>query len=435
MRRALRKASAVAVAAIGLTLVDTSAQAGSTSIGDASGVDFDAACSVDLTLAGPPANSYASPVGTGCAGISAYDSSTEGLDLNHQTSAATLASNAAGQLVASWTFDGAIPCAGCTSFFGYDLPAVGFTGGTYYMLFQNKTIQRNAKYTGCPQIPPRPTPVVNRFGSWKDGYHFFVAFSVNWDGLRWVYSAQLGQYEPGPNGGLEFFELGTNDGFGWRPANVFHPYGSGPDGWNVTISSLSPTTVTVTAPGVYKEPDTENCSNGHFDYWFAKPGDVIANVKGLTVANRVATLPFTVPVSATCGLSGGVLCLNDIRTVGGYVRFSDTTHGNSTRGIFGRNTEHIAYSPGLARTAEVPTVAEQWSPLCHLLERPFCLGLVHFVPDTLGPGPTCPWNTFGGLLPENPLWTVDTPCEIDDDFVARGSFLPEFWDTPYGFVV
>lgn len=40
---------------------------------------------------------------------------------------------------------------------------------------------------------------------------------------------------------------------------------------------------------------------------------------------------------------------------------------------------------------------------------------------------------MGGILPTNPLFTPDTACHIDDDTLARGSILPESWETALGF--
>jgi hypothetical protein len=363
----------------------------------------------------PPPNSYGSP-GSGCAGGTLYDGSAEANDLQGGSNGAgfTVSSNASGQVIATFTVDGTIPGAGTTAFpGGMDLPASNFVGGNYYALCQNKTIQTNVAYTACPQIPPRPTPILQRFGSWKDGHHFLVGFAVNWDGTKWIYSARIGEYFPGPDGGFSYFELGVNDGVDddgdtnlWDFSNVYHPFNTtaAADNWSVDISGTGPTTITVKAPGVYKEPDTTNCNNGHFDYWFGKTGDVIANSKALTTGNATVTLPTTVPLSELCGLSGGALCENDITSVGGFVFFTDTTSGTSTAGALNSNITGIAYSGG-------------------------AIG----VSDTLGEGPTCPTPTVGGAIQDNPLFTPDTACHIDDDNVSRGSFLSEWWETIYSF--
>ena len=92
-------------------------------------------------------------------------------------------------------------------------------------------------------------------------------------------------------------------------------------------------------------------------------------------------------------------------TVGGFVFFVDSTDGNSTAGLLNSNISGISYTGGAVG-----------------------------VQDTLGPGPTCPTSTFGGALPQNPLFVADTACHINDDGIARGSFLSEFWDTTHGFV-
>lgn len=429
MRRSLRKAIVVLALLVGsaLAFVSSPVNAGSTTITDGNGVDFDADCLVSTSLAPPAPNSYH---GGGCRGVSLADGSTESLDLNG-FSAATLSSDAYGRFTATCTVDGPIPPAGSTFRGGYDLPSDSWNnGGTCYVLFQNKTIQTSVSYVACPQIPPRPTPVLNRWGTWKDGFHFFLAYAVYWDGSRWIHSAQIGEYDPGPTGGLGFLELGVNDGSGWQSFNVYHPFGTGASMWSASVSG---STMTVTAPGVYQEPDPIACLNGHYDYWFGKPGDIIGNVKALTGANEIVILPVTIPVTPLCGATGGLVCLSDIRTVGGYVLFSDTTEGNSTAGLLNTNIADIAYSHGLLGRPGAPTYLMALHPVCHLLELEICPQSAYVVPDTLGPGPTCPLPTFGGLLPQNPLFTPNTPCHIDDDSISRGSFLPEFWDTWHGF--
>jgi hypothetical protein len=428
---------ATAAALLVLTLPGSPAQAvGSTSMSDPSGVDYDAACGVDVSLSAPPPNSYASPFGSGCFGVSLYDGSTEATDLNG-TSAVTLASDTLGHVIGSCTIDGRLPAAGMPSLpppQPLDTPSAQFLGAGCKVMFQNRSVETNVPTNpsgGCARLGVG-NPVLDEHGSWKDGYHFFVGFEVNWDGLKWIYSAQIGEYDPSPTGGFIFNELGTKDGNGWHSANPYHPYGTGLDQWNVSITGTGPTTITVTAPGIYRLGDTLDCQEGFFKTVYAKPGDSIASVKGVTTANDVVTLPVTVPLSLTCDLIGDILCLDDLTTVGGLLFFSDVTDGDSTAGLFNSNIRGVAYTTGVAKRA----ISNEWinvlGYLQHLLDTTPVYG-INEVPDTLGPGLTCPTPTFGGLLPTNPLFTPDTACQIDDDSIARGSFLPEFWDTVHGF--
>lgn len=409
------RAAGLAAGVALLVCTSTPVSAGNTSIPDGDGVDYDGGCVVGTDLNPPGPNSYGSTSSTtspGCTGVSTYDGKTEGLDLNG-TSAVTLGSNAAGQIIGSWTIDGTLPAPGSTNRAAYDLPDANFVGGNYFALYQNKSIQTNVAHTACPQAPTRPTPVLNRFGTWHDGFHFFVAFSVAWNGTKWIYSAQLGEYVP--DGGYGFFELGVNDdvdddgdGSKWDAANPFHPYSAAnvaaADNWNVSISGSGPTTITVTAPGVYKSPDTLNCATGHFDYFLAQTGDVIDNVKGMTTANQVVTLPVTVPLSLTCTATSGLICEPDLTSVGGGVLSIDTTAGNSTAGLANSNIT------GIART--VGAVGAKDSP---------------------GPGPQCPTPTVGGAVPQNPTFVPNQACYIDDDTISRGSIFTEWWDTTYTF--
>ena len=399
-RRVLRSVAATAtVLGLGaLSLTTAPAKAGTTTIFDGDGVDYDPACVVGGFTTPPPANGTGSPGGSPCA-LTTYDGTTELSDISD----VALSSASNGDIIATFTVDGTIPAPGSTSFAAADLPSGDFTGGGVYALYQNRTIETNIPYVACPPVPPRPTPVLQRFGSWKDGHHFFVGFSVGWDGTKWVHSAQVGEYDPAPNGGYGFFELGSNDGAGWTSADPHMPYG--PEGQGTWLVTVTGNTVTVRSRGVVTRTDTTNCGDGRYNLRYATPGDVIANVKGFSSANRVITLPVVAPFTALCSVSGGRVCPeSDVRTVGGFWGISDVTTGNSTAGLLNTNITGIAFTGGSLGGS-----------------------------DTLGDGPTCPTPTLGGALPQNPLFTPDTACQLDDDFAARGSLLPEWWDTPHGF--
>jgi hypothetical protein len=406
------------------------AHAGSTSTTDASGTDYEPGCVADATITPQAPNHWGN--GNKCT-VSTSDGTVTSVDLTNGTSGSALGlSFANGQLTATWHVAGPIPAPGSTNLAAADLPGIGL-GATYYALFQNKSVQTNVPTNpagGCTDVGVG-NQVLDIHSSWKDGFHFFVAFNVGWDGAKWVQSVQLGEYVPDPDGGFVFNELGTNGGAGWQAANTYHPFSStaAADNFFVSVSTAG---ITVTVPGILKTPDTVNCQEGFFKSVYAKAGDVIANAKALTTANEVVTLPVTVPLSITCGLPTSDLdCENDLTSVGGFGFFADTTDGNSTAGLANSNITGIAYSNGAAGRGVA-------MPLPDLLAGPrHLLGLdpigVNPFPDTLGPGPTCRTPTFGGLLPTNPLFTPDTACHIDDDYIARGSVLPEFWDTSHGF--
>jgi len=338
--------------------------------------------------------------------------------------------------VASWHVDGGIPDAGSTTFLDpdWDGPNSSFTGGSYYALFQNidkqdqRTLRacgRNTEHvlgvnTGVrippdnlgPPLDPTNTKgddVYNRWGNASDGFHFFVTFSANFDGLRWVHAAQLGVYSP--DGGFGFYELGVDQGSGWTTANPNHPFAATSSAVGDYSVSISGNTVTVTAPGVYKIQDDACLAPGDYEYHFAQSGDRIRELKGLSTGDSVVTLPVTIPLSDLCGPTNGEVCESDLTSVGGFVTYADTTSGTSTNGSIAGitpavNTVGIAISGGAAG----------W----------------FYSADTLGDGPACPTPTFGGYLPENPLWVQGQECQIDDTPV-RGAILAEFWETNVGF--
>ena len=406
------KALGIAAVAASLAMLGSPASAGSTDTTDAAGYDYDPACVVSTAVTAPPPNSI-DP--NGCQGVSTHDGSAAALDIVNASSAPPTGSKcppgrglyvwfdaSTGKIVVCLKIRGTLPAPGNTNRALLDLPSTSFVGANYFWLFQNKTTQTNVPTNpagGCSRIPTG-TPVFDQYGSWKDGYHLFVNYGVNWDGAKWVHSVQVGEYFP--DGGFGFFELGTNPGGGWTTPN---PYMVNGVNWAAsTASDGTGTVIDVSVDGIFRTPDTTNCQEGFFKHAYMKAGDVIANVKGLTTANEVVTLPQPVPLSALCAPSGGEVCFDDLQTIGGFVFFADVTDGNSTAGLLNTNITGIAYTGG-------------------------AIG----VSDTLGDGPTCPTPTFGGLLPKNPLFTADTACQIDDDTVSRGSFLSEWWDTAHGF--
>jgi hypothetical protein len=407
------KAAAIVVTTASLLLLNAPAQAGgSTDVADGNGYDYDPACVVSTALTPPGPNSIGP---SGCPGVSTHDGSAASLDFVATTATPPPGTKCRGSFsIYSWfnwprfylcfKLGHLLVQAGNTNKAAMDLPSPNFVGASYFLLFQNKSVQTNVPTNpngGCTRVGVG-NQVLDQYGSWKDGYHYFISFAVNWDGSKWIHSVQIGEYSPGPDGGFGFYEVGTNDGTGWQDASPYMVKGVD---WDVSLATDGTgTVVDVSVPGIFKTSDTTNCQEGFFKHAYGKPGDVIANVKALSTANEVVTLPVTVPLSTLCGPTGGEVCEDDLTTVGGFVFFADVTDGNSTAGLANSNISGISYTGGAVG-----------------------------VSDTLGDGPTCPTPTFGGLLPTNPLFTPDTACQIDDDSVARGSFLSEWWDTTHGY--
>ena len=390
---------------------------GTAHTGDDRGTDYDPACIVNASTAAPGPNSHTT---SGCAGLSTYDGSMGGVDI-----ASALRKCGPGEIWVPFlglcvkigpgydittvvnVADRNVPGPGSTT--PFDLPSPTFNGANYYSLFQNEMAQTNEPTNpagGCTRAGTGG-PVYDQHGSWRDGHHFFTNYAISWVGGRWVHSAQVGEYLPGPDGGFTYHELGTNSGGGWVNSN---PYMIKGVNWDVeVISDGDGTALRITVDGIVKTPDA-NCAEGYFKTAYVKAGDVISNAKAMTTANAVVRLPVAVPeLPDTCALFGGMICaqqlVEDTVQLGGFVHFADTTDGASTAGRLGANIRGIAYTPGLASA-----------------------GII----DTLGAGPTCPTPTFGGTLPKNPLFVPDTACHIDDDGVSRGTFLGEWWETTHG---
>jgi hypothetical protein len=430
-----RWVAVVAAALVAVVLPAVPAHANGTTSADGSGVDYDAACIFpDPAGPPPPPNSIQTPSspggswkgGSGCDGVSTYDGSTAStdiLDVSLSTNGVSHGTSTT-QLIASCTLDGSLPPAGSTTPVGSggipDRPDDSFTQGGCNVMFQNIDRQNNTPYLAGLRAPFCLTPVYGLDEHWQDGFHFFIGFDVFWDGAIWAHSAKIGTYDPSPSGGFLFKELGTSTSPNSWSSN--DPLALNGTNWSVSYGPGN--TVTVTADGVIR---SSNPPCGGIEAVYAKTGDRIRNVKGLS----------TVGVYSP---------------VGGYVAFSDTTPGNSidsfgplgigaTQNANGLgNIHHIAYTPGRLR---LPW-AGGWRDLRPDPELiPSSNGSM---PDTLGRGPRCWTYTMGGQGNlQNPLWTGNAPCHIDDDSAPitatlhnadpgeRGTFFPEFWDTEFGF--
>lgn len=317
MKRLTAGAMAVTAAASALivtTAGTTPAHAGSTgTIVDADGVDYDAACQLNTALAPPSANSIASPSGSGCPGVSLYDGSTETTDLRSVTLETTGTNGLS--VKATFVVDGAVPAAGSTNMNQGDGPAPGYNGYGYRALFQNKDRQNltDDPAGGCNRLAGGRDD--NLFSKWEDGYHFTVSYGAEWDGLRWVHRARVGEYSPAIDGGFSFIDLGSTDAAGnW----VSEPAMSGR--WSASVSGTGPTTITVEYTGVVLTADAR-CAGGVYADAFVTPGDRIANVKAISTTDLSTAL-------------------------GGLVAYSDVTEGNSVPGALGMNISGISYTGG-----------------------------------------------------------------------------------------
>jgi hypothetical protein len=437
MRFKRLQAAGFAAVAAGLTLLGGPAHADSgTRTQDALGIDYDPACVASTRTVAPAANSIDA---RGCDGITSYDGSATAIDIGarpvigpivvgemmwcppygfqtydlclyYRTHPGTGRPWLGGGIYVSATKlpqPGSVKAPDGTDA-TLDTPSPAFTGANYYNLFQNKSVQTNTPVAGSGCTSPSGAPVFDQHGSWRDGSHFFTNLNVSWSGGRWVWRAEIGEYSPGPNGGFSSYELGRAERVGqdgvpvWTSASDHLVKGVN---WDVTVTSTRRgTAINVEADAVFETPDTVNCREGFFKHAYVRPGDIVANAKGLTTVDQAVALPVSVPLSASCGPTAGIVCAEDIPVIGGFTVVGDVTDGNSTPGPNGSNIAGIAYTPGL-------------------------LGAV----DTLGDGPTCPTPTFGGRLQPNPLFVPDAACQLDDDAIGRGSVLSELWDTNQGF--
>jgi len=404
--------------------------AGGGAVLDADGVDVDAACQIgDPTkLTNAPPNYIKSPGsaggtwtgGDGCDGISSYDGSTESTDFKKVTLSTNGLGSAQGphsntQVTATFNVDGTIPApcsvpaAGCTPA-AADLPDASFVGFGYRAMFQNLDRQTNTPYIAATRITGGAIFGLNEH--WGDGFHDYIGFSANFTGANWLHSAEVGVYDPGPDGAFFFTELGTSTSPGvWNAADACMPYGTNASGGTWDVAYTGTNQVAVTVDGVSRFSNIQavgNCINDES----VKANDRIVNIKGLATADSTVVLPVTIPLSIIPGES-------DITSVGGFLFTSDYTDGNS------RNV-------GIVGTALEP----------NRVGLPASGGFLGLV-DTLGDGPRCWTSTVGGVLPSNPLWVPNQPCYIDDDVVpgptgnvdpglGRGSILEEWWDTNYG---
>jgi hypothetical protein len=425
------RGAAVAAAITALALTSTPAQAGSTSVADPSGVDFDAACRQRHPQAPPAApDDVPSPGANANCLAGTYDGSTEATDVRGCSLSSNGVDNAGPsdtQLVATCSTDGPMPPAGgtCNPAFGGagcpDLPDGSYVGYGWNVMFQVPARHNNQPTNpaggGCAS--PVTGQAYDQHGHWTDGSHFLIGFAVTWRRGRWVHSAEIGAYDPSPSGGYVFTDLGTNDGSGWVDADPNMTFGTN---WDVTYGAGGHPTVTV--DGVVGEADAVNCANGVFYAVHAKAGDGVVNVKGVSTASNTIVLPVTIPLSLIPGFG-------DVTSVGGFLFYSDVTPGNSAnQGVIGTALESlglgiregVAYTGGFLATS-----------------------------DTLGESPACPAPTFGGIQPPNPFANTAVGCLYDDDNVPvpnptgplgpwtamnpgeRGTFLTEWWDTDYGF--
>ena len=335
--RSIKRLTTGALTVVAVTLMVMTATsptyAGSTgTIVDADGVDYDAGCQLSLATTPPPANSIASPSGTGCPGVSLYDGSTETTDLRSVTLESTGTSGLS--VKATFVVDGAVPTAGSTNINEGDGPAPGYNGNGYRALFQNKDRQNltDDLAGGCTRTTGGREDDLH--SPWEHGYHFYVSYSVEWDGVRWVHRARVGEYSPAIDGGFGFIDLGSTNALGiWTDAD---PAMAGR--WSASVSGTGPTTVTVEYTGVILESDAR-CAGGVYGNAHVTPGDRIANVKAISTT--------------------------DLSTeAGGFVFYSDVTEGNSVPGALGANISGISYTGGAIGFTDSIAVTNSCPTLC-----------------------------------------------------------------------
>lgn len=163
------------------------ARAGTVTITDGSGVDYDAACLMSNPLAPTPGpNSIGSPGTSSACSLGTYDGSTESTDIRNVSLSSQAVSHGVSnvQLVATCETDKIIPLAGSTSVpvgaSNPDLPAGYFLGSSCKVMFQVPARQNNTPTNGvgggAPRVPSGT--IFDQHGHWLDGYHHFIAFEV-----------------------------------------------------------------------------------------------------------------------------------------------------------------------------------------------------------------------------------------------------------------
>lgn len=314
----------VTILAATFALVNLSpAQAlGSTTMNDASGVDYDPACLVPAPGPPPGSNSVTSPgFGPGCT-MGLYDGSTETTDLRK----VVLGSNTANQIETQIVIDGPMPSAGSTALWTGDLPSNQFEGATYLALFQNVAKHSNSDNltTGCFDASSTRVPDIH--GSRFDGYHFYVGYEVSYESGAWVHRVFVGEYDPSPGGGYNSVLLGTDTGAGWVDADPLMVNGIN------YVAGASGSTIVIRVDGVVRRTDPTCASPpGEFDLGLAEPGDPIVDTKAMSTADTSTLQPLVTAGQSFAGRTRGV---------------SDLTLGSSSPGQFNTNISNIAYTPG-----------------------------------------------------------------------------------------
>lgn len=396
-RRRFVAAVGAVTASMIVGLQDTPAQAMGTTgvIVDADGVDYDAACRepTQPRSSAPPADSVASPNGTGCT-TSRYDGSTESTDIR----SVSLESTSTGRLKASMTIDGPIPAAGSTNQAAID----GINGATsfaqYWVFFQNKDKQNGADNPSGGCTSGLNTRFADRHGHWADGHQWFLMYEVDFLGGYWSHSLYVGEWDTETPSTYRPIRIARNNGSGWTTTQ---PPMAGR--WATSLTGSGPTTIDMEVTGRIYLSDPNCVHNNGIFVWdmasnfpgpFSGPdytGDRIANVKGATYVDQV----FGPPVDVFGW--PGVVSVNG---------FSDVTTGNSTAGPLNSKI------PGVSMT----------------------YGLVGAQQDVFASGPFCRFYVASTPI-NNPLATLNPnqPCQVDDDAIDRGTVNFEWWDTNYGF--
>jgi hypothetical protein len=203
-------------------------------------------------------------------------------------------------ITASITVAGGIPAEGGTDPTAYSGPHAtgvsdtgqeypGFVGGSYLIAYADTRIMNNTYQSTCTNVAGGDNWFLGQH--WQDGFRQYLSVDVTFDGAKWNYTPSFGIFDPTPQGGFSFFELGPGEATVTRTAN----------------------TITVTANSRVHQDDP-TCVGGDRWFDFGAAGDTLASITAFTTTDQVVVLPVTVP-------GGGVV--DDISAVGGLVYTED----------------------------------------------------------------------------------------------------------------
>lgn len=303
-------------------------------------------------------------------------------------------------LEAKWTVNGAWPLPGDTNRLN---KGNNFTLDdlTARVIFRNPDKHKNQLFALCERdtsTSARKTYLYNYGGHYEDNFFDFINFEMTWTpATGYLPKVQFGYFEPGTDG---FFI--THDPYTNKLYNPYGPSGSGEGRFYNWILSADRKTLTSQVPAIYTTLNgtcmgpggITDTSAGYAAWPMARtaaqkaaaanyyPGngqnDQISHVSGFTTWGTTPRTPFPIPTGQIPIVSGEV-GLDDIDWVIGLGTFVD--HLNY-QGV-------SQYTSGIGESV---LMTGDWY------------------------GPACPAPTFGGTVPENPLYTAGKgqPCALDN---------------------